>query len=161
MARIVLNAARKSISPSQMVLTPGSSSPLRPQETAEPGDLIRNHITCKTEIFLLLLKHDTFNYNILTFPCTQCGLCCQHVDRSVETSWLDRGDGSCRHFDAINNACKVYDIRPLICRVDEMYPRFSNSMTRTAYYEANSEVCNALQVEHSYPKQYRIYLREN
>ena len=55
----------------------------------------------------------------------------------------------------------MYEIRPLICRIDSMYFHFSHTMTLSAYYQANADVCNALQTEHAYPQQFRILLKDN
>ncbi|MEG2040791.1 MAG: hypothetical protein RR068_06760, partial [Hafnia sp.] len=122
---------------------------------------LRHHIACPKEIYLLLSQYDIFIFNILSFPCTQCGLCCRHVDRSIETLWLDRGDGICTNFNTDSKVCNVYETRPLVCRIDEMYPHFSSAMTLPGYYQANADVCNVLQTEHAYPELYRINLRKN
>ena len=53
----------------------------------------------------------------MSFPCTKCGACC----RSVHGTPLDRGDGACVHLGE-DNACRVYDERPEVCRVDEARP---------------------------------------
>lgn len=105
--------------------------------------------------------HDTFGSHTVSYPCSQCGLCCRHVDRSHETAWLDRGDGTCRHFDTAAKHCTVYAQRPQICRIDELYPRFSHTMSRAAYYQANAAVCNALQATHGLPSHYQIHLGES
>lgn len=97
----------------------------------------------------------------MTFPCSRCGLCCQHVNRSPETEWLNRGDGVCINFDSTNTGCKIYDNRPDICRIDESFPRFSQVMTLHEYYKANAQVCNELQTEHRTPTIYKIIIREN
>ena len=55
------------------------------------------------------------------FPCTQCGLCCQRVSFAEETQFLDRDDGTCKHYDMVNKSCTIYAERPDICRVDKMY----------------------------------------
>lgn len=56
-----------------------------------------------------------------TFPCTGCGACCRHVGLAEETRFLDRGDGTCRHFDEAGRSCAIYAERPLVCRVDRYY----------------------------------------
>ncbi|WP_342322956.1 YkgJ family cysteine cluster protein [Kosakonia sp. BYX6] len=55
------------------------------------------------------------------FPCTACGKCCRRVNASPETAFLDRGDGACRHFDDDSHLCRIYEQRPLVCRVEEYY----------------------------------------
>ena len=80
------------------------------------------------------------------FPCTQCGLCCQHVHLSDETRFLDRGDGTCRHYDAAGKACTIYAERPDICRVDRQYAlRYARLYTWDEFIAANLQVCSALE----------------
>jgi len=80
------------------------------------------------------------------FPCTVCGECCRQVRLAEETIWLDRGDGICRHFDTATSQCSIYNERPLICRIDAMFDtHYSNTMTRSEFYQLNAECCNILQ----------------
>lgn len=82
------------------------------------------------------------------FPCTKCGLCCQHVDRSQETVFLDRGDGTCKHFDACTNTCSIYEVRPDICRVDKQFVlRYSSQLTWENFVYLNVQVCEKLAKE--------------
>lgn len=37
--------------------------------------------------------------SLLPFPCTACGQCCRNVHLSDQTAYLDRGDGTCLHFN--------------------------------------------------------------
>jgi len=76
------------------------------------------------------------------FPCTQCGLCCQNVHRSVQTAFLDRGDGTCRHYHAASKQCSIYDTRPDICRVDRQYAlHYRHDYTWDEFVEANLRAC--------------------
>jgi len=77
-----------------------------------------------------------------SFPCTQCGLCCQYVHLSQETQFLDRGDGTCMHYDAPTKACSIYTERPDICRVDRMYAlHFVHQHTWDEFVALNLRVC--------------------
>ncbi|WP_404300074.1 YkgJ family cysteine cluster protein [Alicycliphilus denitrificans] len=79
------------------------------------------------------------------FPCTQCGLCCQHVHLSNETHFLDRGDGICKHYDMASKACSIYTERPDICRVDRMYSlRYVQQHTWDEFVTMNLKVCTQL-----------------
>lgn len=79
------------------------------------------------------------------FPCTQCGLCCQHVHLTDETRFLDRGDGACRHLDEAGKRCTIYANRPDICRVDRMYTlRYAQHYTWGEFVTINLNVCSAL-----------------
>ena len=82
------------------------------------------------------------------FPCTQCGLCCQNVNLSDETRFLDRGDGTCQHYDTASKGCSIYANRPNICRVDRMYAlRYQNEYTWATFVRLNQEVCATLQTQ--------------
>lgn len=82
------------------------------------------------------------------FPCTQCGLCCQNVHLSDETQFLDRGDGTCKHYDAASKGCSIYSDRPDICRVDRMYTlRYHKQYTWETFVALNQQVCTALQTQ--------------
>ncbi|WP_240996189.1 YkgJ family cysteine cluster protein [Pseudomonas viridiflava] len=80
------------------------------------------------------------------FPCTKCGLCCKNLDKSSIYSGLDRGDGTCVNFDSASNLCKIYEDRPLICKIDAYYERYlSASMTRNEYIAVNIQSCKDVQ----------------
>lgn len=80
------------------------------------------------------------------FKCSQCGVCCRHLDRSELYRELDRGDGVCRYLKG--NLCSIYENRPLLCRIDESYDKyFSEIYTRDEYYRLNEQACKILQSE--------------
>ena len=80
------------------------------------------------------------------FPCAQCGLCCQHVNLAAETQFLDRGDGSCRHYVAGSKLCSIYAERPDICRVGLQYTmRYARLYDWDEYVALNLQVCANLQ----------------
>lgn len=82
------------------------------------------------------------------FSCTKCGLCCRNVSRHSLYLHLDRGDGTCQHFDEANALCSIYDNRPEICRVDLMYDHyFSKKMMRSDFYGLCANACNSMQAE--------------
>ncbi|OAI88494.1 MULTISPECIES: YkgJ family cysteine cluster protein [Pseudomonas] len=84
------------------------------------------------------------------FPCTQCGLCCQHVDMADETRFLDRGDGTCRHYDANSKGCGIYQDRPDICRVDLQFTeRYARDYSWDEFVRLNLEICSYLQHQHA------------
>lgn len=83
---------------------------------------------------------------LLSFPCTKCGLCCRNVGNSVLTKFLDRGDGICIHLDLQTNLCKIYEQRPQICRVDEMYKNyFATEFSWQEFCNLNLKACEQLQ----------------
>lgn len=82
----------------------------------------------------------------MVFPCKQCGLCCQKVGDNPLGRQLDRGDGVCRHYDAVSHLCRIYEHRPLFCNVDAYYERYlTKRMSREEWYVLNQKVCRRLQ----------------
>ncbi|WP_236614258.1 YkgJ family cysteine cluster protein [Stutzerimonas azotifigens] len=92
--------------------------------------------------------HEAFILTLEPFPCDKCGLCCQRVNLAPETQFLNRGDGTCRHYDELEKGCGIYDQRPDICRVDRQYKlNYSKRYSWGDFVAANIEVCLALQAE--------------
>lgn len=80
------------------------------------------------------------------FICSKCGECCKHLNLSELYAGLDRGDGVCKYLK--DNLCSIYENRPLICRVDEMYDLyFQTQMDRKTFYQLNSTMCQKLKGE--------------
>lgn len=76
------------------------------------------------------------------FFCTKCGLCCKNLNKATAYAHLDRGDGTCVNFDSISHNCKIYESRPLICRVDDFYERnLSAHIRKSEYIAANLKAC--------------------
>lgn len=85
-------------------------------------------------------------FSMKAFPCTQCGLCCQHVHLSKETRFLDSGDGTCKHYSPTAKICTIYAERPDVCRVDQTYvTRFSRLYTWEEFVDMNLQVCGQLE----------------
>lgn len=81
----------------------------------------------------------------MTFPCTQCGACCRHVDLSELTAYLNRGDGVCRHYDINTRLCLIYEQRPDVCRVDTYYKQhFQERINWDKFVELNLIACEQL-----------------
>lgn len=86
------------------------------------------------------------NARLSAFPCNQCGLCCQHVHLAEETRFLDRGDGTCRHYDTASKGCSIYAERPDICRVDRQYElNYAQQYTWEDFVTQNRQACELLQ----------------
>lgn len=103
-----------------------------------------------------------------SFPCTGCGACCRQVGRTLAHFRLDpeaypaveraalavfpfepREDGSCPQL-AADGSCRVYAIRPDVCRVDRMGA--FRGMSREATWTRAAAACEALQDEAGVPK---------
>lgn len=80
------------------------------------------------------------------FPCERCGACCRNVDKAEETRFLDRGDGSCRHYDDGLKLCSIYESRPEICRVEHQFViHYHQLMNWADFVKLNMSACTALQ----------------
>jgi Fe-S-cluster containining protein len=86
--------------------------------------------------------------------------------RLLSFATLDaKEDGSCVHLGA-NNECTVYDKRPVLCRVDEMYyihMQVANKAKNTAlqvtkkeWFQGNARACNKMQKEANIGEEYRV-----
>lgn len=94
----------------------------------------------------------------MSFPCTQCGLCCQNIGNVEMLREYHSGDGVCFHFQE-ELGCMIYENRPMACRVDEGYKVFFRSwMSREDYYHGNAEMCNKLQEAEGLPDAWRVRL---
>jgi len=81
------------------------------------------------------------------FPCTSCGACCRRAHLVPDFPEPVKEDGSCTHLKK-GNTCAIYETRPLICRVDDMYEQFfKEKVSKEDFYEANLATCRMLQKE--------------
>ena len=77
------------------------------------------------------------------FKCDQCGKCCEKVHTSEVYKYLADETGKCKYLK--NNLCAIYEQRPLICRVDEMYETYYKElMTLEEFYVLNYKACDVL-----------------
>ena len=84
------------------------------------------------------------------FQCQRCGACCRLVGLSIvpEIKALAKENSdTCRHL-LPNNLCAIYETRPLLCRVDELYeqmePELKNKQTREEWHRLNYDNCKLL-----------------
>jgi uncharacterized protein len=93
------------------------------------------------------------------FPCNGCGLCCQNIGQIDDLKEYDRGDGVCKFLN--EKKCQIYDERPLICRVDEMYDKvFYQHFLKEEYYLENAKACQKLQIENGLSVEDQIDLKK-
>ena len=79
------------------------------------------------------------------YQCEKCGACCRNLDKSEIYKHLDRGDGCCKYYNDETKLCSIYDSRPIICRVDDIYEtQFKNIIDKESYYFSNHEACKKL-----------------
>ncbi|GAA7500501.1 hypothetical protein HpBHB23_10060 [Helicobacter pylori] len=62
--------------------------------------------------------------------------------------------------DLETNLCKIYESRPLICRVDEAHKKLYSHILLKEFYAKNAEVCNALQEANHMDKSFRVILKK-
>lgn len=80
-----------------------------------------------------------------TFMCHNCGQCCRHIALfGTMYSWLLNAEGQCRYFDAEANKCTIYELRPVICRVEEGYLIHFSHIPYNEYVRRTKEVCSKL-----------------
>ena len=92
----------------------------------------------------------------MSFPCTTCGACCKHISNIAELKDFDLGNGICKELDLKSNKCKIYENRPLICRIDEMYKAFSKVWSKKEFYSYNAKACNELQRLENIDESFRV-----
>ena len=88
---------------------------------------------------------------MMTFPCNQCGWCCQNLDKDNLYASLDRGDGVCSFFDIERKQCTIYDTRPTICNIEAMYLSTFAAMDYEDYIDQNIKVCQSVQIINKLP----------
>jgi uncharacterized protein len=104
------------------------------------------------------------------FPCTGCGACCRKIGSVLEPIMdMDFPEGSvgnllkifpypfdekgaCSQLDG--NLCKVYEDRPLVCRIDDLGAALGMNMQD--FYSNNITRCNELMDEEGLDKSFRI-----
>lgn len=94
----------------------------------------------------------------MQFPCTRCGLCCQHIESITALVAYNLGNGCCQHYSH-SNGCQIYEDRPDVCRIDKGYSLFfSDILSREEYYQCNATVCNQLQTQYAVNEKFRVVL---
>ncbi len=94
----------------------------------------------------------------MSYPCTQCGLCCKNIQSVESLSTFHLGDGVCINYDD-SVGCTIYNERPDVCRIDEGYKKFFSSVISFSdYYKKNAEVCNQLQKTAGMDNKFRVIL---
>jgi Fe-S-cluster containining protein len=91
------------------------------------------------------------------FLCSGCGACC----RQIATKGLmpDRGDGACINLHEDNKTCKIYETRPLLCRVDDLFSKMKDykpSLDQKKWNIYNTRMCHSLIDEHGISEEYKI-----
>lgn len=81
----------------------------------------------------------------MNFLCDKCGLCCKHIKGIKELENFMLEDGSCINLNNETNLCRIYDVRPKICRVYEMFEDvFFKFMNKEEYIKLNIKSCEIL-----------------
>lgn len=76
------------------------------------------------------------------FECDKCGLCCIGLQGHEETKYMHNGDGVCIFLDADTKLCRIYENRPIFCRVDDYFEQqMAGEIGREQYYKENYAAC--------------------
>ena len=122
-----------------------SGNPAPAIDEALAGRAARYHtVVDSTYLYVNSMDSDQSNRN---FPCTACGACCRNLRHTPLYASLDRGDGTCLHFDTGTNLCRIYESRPKICRVAEMFEAFEDRLTWEEYVDLNLQSCHELHAQ--------------
>lgn len=82
------------------------------------------------------------------FDCDRCGLCCVGLNKSEVTAELHNGDGICKHLDRETMLCRIYNSRPIFCRVEDYYNEFlADKLDKEEYMKMNYEACKCKKQE--------------
>ena len=91
----------------------------------------------------------------ISFNCTSCGACCRRIWAVDNFPHPIREDGSCSMLTE-DNKCSIYDKRPPVCRVSDMYEKHKKEygVSRKEYYQINNLLCNEFIEEDGLDKKY-------
>ena len=94
------------------------------------------------------------------FLCSGCGArCFMAVTKGLMP---DRGDGGCINLDD-DLSCKIYEDRPLLCKVDGMFERMKKhkpKLDQKKWNKWNTKMCHDLIDEQGLDPKYKIDLNE-
>ena len=96
----------------------------------------------------------------MKFKCTSCGACCMIAGKTGLMP--SKKVGSCVFLND-NNQCDIYESRPEICNVKNMYKKRTSERLQMSYKEyciINNKVCNILIDSLGLDKKYKINLEE-
>ena len=75
-----------------------------------------------------------------SFPCTGCGACCRNLRPEFDLPTLSDGR-TCVHLHLPTGRCQIYERRPAICRIDELFKVMDHE---GRYTEGEWHLMNAL-----------------
>ena len=90
------------------------------------------------------------------FNCDKCGLCCDNIANALNQKGIHAGldqaikdfpfkleNGKCPNFK--RNRCAVYENRPLLCRIDDLFTAYPDlAVDRDAWHAKQHSACNVL-----------------
>ena len=93
----------------------------------------------------------------MSFPCTCCGVCCKNIAGIEELKDFDLGNGVCKFLNEKTKQCDIYEQRPKICKIDEMFDfHYSKYFSKEQFYLINIKSCNLLQEKENIDESFRI-----
>lgn len=78
----------------------------------------------------------------MSFICLKCSNCCKNLNKSDIYINLHSGNGVCMYLE--NNLCSIYENRPILCKVEESYFFFQETLTKEEYFKLNYKGCYKL-----------------
>ena len=85
------------------------------------------------------------NCNDSDFTCDRCGACCRLLRLFGDFySDLDDGTGCCLYYDHNTRLCKIYESRPLKCRIKEGWKAYFSELSYEEYIKKTAEMCKIL-----------------
>jgi len=79
--------------------------------------------------------------------CSGCGICCKMVAHLQYFPEPIDENGACTHLKE-DNSCSIYEDRPLICRVDDMYEVLKKHFkSKQEYIKLTVDTCNLMITE--------------
>ncbi|GAA7090961.1 YkgJ family cysteine cluster protein [Helicobacter pylori] len=101
------------------------------------------------------------NEKLDCFPCTSCGLCCKNITGIIEFVEFDAGNGVCKFLDLETNLCKIYQSRPLICRVDEAHKKLYSHIPLKEFYAKTQRFVTLCKKQTTLMRALGLFLRNN
>jgi len=109
---------------------------------------------------------------LMTYPCTKCGLCCKQLGAVLDNKHLldmkkqvlldsfpykVDSNGACSMLGD-DGLCTVYDHRPIICNIEHMITLYK--LDQSEYYKTCADSCNILIKKTGLSKEYLVEIPE-
>lgn len=87
------------------------------------------------------------------FQCFKCGCCCTGDQSEFEElEPLTDRKGRCRYFDSDTRLCQIYDNRPSVCDMEQVFASYAGTLTWDDFVFTNMLNCVMLRYLQDYPE---------